>query len=145
MRMNISLWIFNFKTKCFEMATLWFFVFGGRQWTPYVDKPTAVPDSSFFTVHNSTAQACLDCVRMEARCDALLEPWRSHCNQIIDSALLAQTSDCDVCSFVGAADLPKGLALASVLQACGTVCTAPSAETFPQHMRGYARPYLALS
>ena len=64
--MNISLWIFNFKTKCFEMATLGFFVFGGRQWTPYVDKPTAVPDSSFFTVHNSTAQACLDCVRMEA-------------------------------------------------------------------------------
>lgn len=141
----ISLGIFNFKTQSFEMVTLGFFVFGGRQQTPYVEKPKVVPDSGLFPVHNSTSQACLDCMRLEARCDALLEPWRSNCNQIIDSALLTQTSGCEVCSFVGAGDLPNGRALESVLHACSTVCTAPNEEVSPQHMRGYARPFLSLS
>lgn len=141
----ISLGISNKKTKSLEMVTLGFFAYGGRQWTPFVDKPVVIPNTSFFAVHNATSQACLDCVRMEARCDALLEPWRSNCNNMIDSALIAQSSNCEVCSFVGAGDLPKGRALTGVLQACSTVCTPTNKEAFPRHMQGYARPFLSLT
>ena len=127
------------------MATLGFFVFGGKQWTPYVNKPTVVPDSSFFTIENSTAQACIDCIRTEARCDALYEPWRSECNRIIDSSLLVQESNCDVKSFIGAADIPSGRGLETVMRACGTLCQTPDTDGFPMHELGYARPYLSLT
>ena len=127
------------------MVTLGFFAFGGDQWTPYINKPEVIPNTSYFAISNSTSQACRDCIHTEARCDALIEPWKSQCNNHIDSVLLAQSSECDVRSFVGAGNIPKGTALVSVLNACSTVCSISPGVFVQDYMRGYDRPYLSLS
>ena len=127
------------------MVTLGFFEVGGRRWSAFADVPQLIPDAKFFEVTNSTSEACRECLRVETRCAALLEPWKSECRALVDGATVAQTSDCEVKSFIGAASALEGTPLIPALAACRTVCTAPHAEVYPNHASGYSRPFLSLS
>jgi len=127
------------------MVTVGFFAVGGRQWSPFAEVPQLIPDARFFEVANSTSEACRECLRTETRCAALLDPWKSECRALVDGTTVAQTSDCEVKSFVGAAKAPEGTPLIPALAACSTVCTAPHMEVYPNYASGYSRPFLSLT
>ena len=125
------------------MVTLGFFTFGGARWSPHTDLPTIIPDMDFFRTGNMEAPACHACLRTELRCPAIANPAQQQsCETLATSLTSAETSSCEVRSFVGAGGAPTGAPLRSLLAACSSVCTPTDVVGFPDYGRGFERPFL---
>jgi hypothetical protein len=127
------------------MVTLGFFSVGGHRWAPHTEMPHITPDAKFFRVPNNSQEACRACMRIEMRCAALEEPWRAQCDRFAAGIVAAQTTGCEVLSYVSAADAPAGTPIIPALAACSSACTSPTEQTPPAFERGYARPYLVVT
>ena len=64
---------------------------------------------------------------------------------LASSVSAAQTSTCEVQSYVTAAGAPTGFPVIPALAACSSVCTSPTEKAFPDHGLGYMPPYLQLT
>ena len=127
------------------MVTLGFFTVGGSRWAPHTEMPQIAPDANYFQVSNSTQEACRACVQTQMRCAALRDPWQSECNRFAASVVVAQTSSCEVSSYVTAGGAPSGDPVVPALAACSSVCVSPMENAVHLYESGYMRPYLAFT
>jgi hypothetical protein len=118
------------------MASLGFFdVSGTCRSQPFTASPGPVPAGKFFQVPNATAEACKQCVRLEANCDGLLPPGRDECRRLLDSVVVVQTTQPILTSWVGTPQIPDGSPLAPALAACASLCAEARYDD------GYDRPH----
>jgi len=105
------------------------------------DNTSSSPHTKYFEISNSTSTACLQCIRLEARCDSLAPQALQACHEIINKIEIVDSlENCKVSTFIGATtpiDSPfiPGLAI------CSSVCTPPGGTGFPNYHVGYGRPY----
>ena len=118
------------------MVSLGFFEVGGTcRSQPFASPPQPVPKGKFFQVPNATAQACKQCVKLEANCGALRSPWRDQCRRLLDSVDVVQTTQPVLTSWVGTPEIPEGSPLAPALAACASLCAEARYDD------GYDRPH----